>query len=114
IPEGTIVIINLIALHNDPTYWKNVTTFDPNHFLQKDGKINHKPDNWLPFSAGRRVCLGEPVVRCELVLIAAHLLQNFVFTAAKGGKNPELGHVNAGVDPPDFPKIFLEKRLVNY
>ncbi|KAK3085533.1 hypothetical protein FSP39_004760 [Pinctada imbricata] len=115
VPKGTIVMINYLALHTDPKYWKNVTKFDPHHFLQEDGTINHKPDNWLPFSAGRRVCLGEPVVRCELVLIAAHLLQNFDFTASSDANDiPELGHVNAGSEPPQYPKILLEKRVVNY
>ncbi|KAK3086132.1 hypothetical protein FSP39_013975, partial [Pinctada imbricata] len=55
IPEGTIVVINILALHMDPAFWKNVTKFDPSHFI-KDGKLNLKADNWLPFSAGKR-CL---------------------------------------------------------
>ena len=77
VPKGTNVIVNHWALHNDPEFWNNVYEFDPYRYLTQEGKMDVKPDSWLPFSAGRRVCLGEQVVKAELLMITANLLQHF-------------------------------------
>ncbi|XP_060068562.1 steroid 17-alpha-hydroxylase/17,20 lyase-like [Ylistrum balloti] len=77
IPKGTTVMINHWALHNDPRHWKDPKTFDPKRFLDSDGNLGPKPVSWLPFSAGRRVCLGESIAKPELHLICAILLHQF-------------------------------------
>ena len=77
IPKKTTVFTNLWALHHDPNKWEDVDDFKPERFLDKDGKLGPKPANWLPFSAGRRVCLGEPVAKPEFLLIFACLMQRF-------------------------------------
>ena len=58
--------------------------FRPERFLDKDGKLGPKPENWLPFSAGRRVCLGEMVAKPELHLIFACLMQRFNWSLENG------------------------------
>ncbi|OWF46735.1 steroid 17-alpha-hydroxylase/17,20 lyase-like [Mizuhopecten yessoensis] len=77
IPKGTMVMINHWALHNDPKHWKDPSKFDPKRFLDSDGNLAPKPVSWLPFSAGRRVCLGESAAKPELHLICATILQQF-------------------------------------
>lgn len=86
IPKDTNVIINHWALHHDPRKWDKVTEFIPERYLDKDGKLGPKPENWLPFSAGRRVCLGEMVAKPELHLIFASLMQRFSWSFPKGKK----------------------------
>ncbi|KAK3100065.1 hypothetical protein FSP39_014192, partial [Pinctada imbricata] len=113
IPKGTTVFINHWALHNDPNFWKDVDKFDPYRYLTKDGKMDMKPENWLPFSAGRRVCLGEPVARTELLLIASSFLKNFRFKVPPG-----VTHITkprfpvAGSEIPEEYKVVVEKRNI--
>ena len=77
VPSNTMVLVNHWALHHDPTVWKNADHFIPERFLDTDGKLGPKPKNWLPFSAGTRVCMGEAVAKPELLLLFAALMQRF-------------------------------------
>lgn len=86
VPKDTVVIINQWALHHDPLKWEKVNDFIPGRFLDENGKLGPKPENWLPFSAGRRVCLGETVAKPELHLLFACLLQKFKWRLADGVK----------------------------
>ncbi|KAL4220456.1 hypothetical protein ACF0H5_020857 [Mactra antiquata] len=84
IPCGTEVVINHYALHHEPTAWKEVDRFIPERYLDKDGKLGPKPQSWLPFSAGTRVCLGEFVAKPELHLIFASLMQRYKWKMVSG------------------------------
>ncbi|XP_055955296.1 steroid 17-alpha-hydroxylase/17,20 lyase-like [Patella vulgata] len=79
IPKGTMVMINHWALHNDPEVWKDPDVFRPERFMDEDGNLAPKTMSWLPFSAGRRNCLGETIARPEMHLILALLLRNMEF-----------------------------------
>ncbi|ESO89934.1 hypothetical protein LOTGIDRAFT_72583, partial [Lottia gigantea] len=75
VPKGTFIFINHYALHLNPDHWPEVNKFKPERYLDDDGKMAPKPDYWLPFSAGRRVCVGEPMAKSELHLVMAGLFQ---------------------------------------
>ena len=108
VPKDTMVIINIWALHHDATAWDNVDKFIPERFLNADGKMGPKPDSWLPFSAGRRVCLGETVAKPELHLIFAALMQQFSWRAPNGVNidlTPQGGTPVKNITPPYPTKI---------
>ena len=84
IPKGTQVAVNHWALHNDPDAWEEPERFIPERYLDESGKLGPKPTNWLPFSAGKRVCLGEFVAKPELHLIFASLMQRFSWRTVSG------------------------------
>ncbi|NXP58246.1 CP2J2 protein, partial [Chloropsis cyanopogon] len=79
IPKGTVMMANLSSLLFDKNEWKTPDTFNPEHFL-KDGKF-WKNEYFLPFSTGKRSCLGELLARSELFLFFTSLLQKFTFQA---------------------------------
>ncbi|XP_053403353.1 cytochrome P450 1A1-like isoform X2 [Mercenaria mercenaria] len=111
IPKGTTVAINHWALHHDPDAWEEVDRFIPERYLDSKGKLGPKPNNWLPFSAGKRVCLGEFVAKPELHLIFACLMQRYKWKMVSG-KCPDLTQVG-GINGLDYKpyKVVVEKRI---
>ncbi|KAM9346655.1 cytochrome P450 2K1-like [Symphorus nematophorus] len=89
IKEGTTVLPLLTSVLYDESEWESPHTFNPSHFLDKDGKFIRR-DAFMPFSAGRRVCLGESLARMELFLFFTSLLQHFRFTPPPGVTEDEL------------------------
>ncbi len=86
VPEGTITIPNLYAMHTsaDGDFAPNPMEYDPEgHFLDADGVVR-RPAGFMPFGGGRRVCLGEQLARNELFLIAVALLRRVKFLAVPG------------------------------
>ncbi|NWX45067.1 CP2J2 protein, partial [Steatornis caripensis] len=79
IPKGTVMLTNLTSLMFDKKEWETPDTFNPGHFL-KDGQF-WKREAFMPFSIGKRACLGELLARSELFLFFTSLLQQFTFRA---------------------------------
>ncbi|ELW61442.1 cytochrome P450 2J2 isoform X1 [Tupaia chinensis] len=77
LPKGTVIMTNLTALHRDPTEWATPNTFNPEHFLE-NGQFK-KRETFLPFSVGKRACLGEQLAKTELFIFFTSLLQKFTF-----------------------------------
>ncbi|XP_069753816.1 vitamin D 25-hydroxylase isoform X4 [Narcine bancroftii] len=76
IPKGTTVITNLYSVHFDEKYWSSPDLFCPERFLDKNGQFVKK-EAFVPFSIGRRHCLGEQLARMEFFLFFTMLLQRF-------------------------------------
>ncbi|XP_062411727.1 cytochrome P450 2J2-like [Sardina pilchardus] len=83
IPKGTMVLGSLHSVLFDETEWETPHTFNPGHFLDAEGKFR-KREAFLPFSIGKRVCLGEQLARMELFLFFTSLLQRFSFSPPEG------------------------------
>uniref|UniRef100_A0A8C0JE81 Cytochrome P450 n=1 Tax=Chelonoidis abingdonii TaxID=106734 RepID=A0A8C0JE81_CHEAB len=92
IPKGTTVIAVLSSVLKDETVWEKPHEFYPEHFLDAAGQFV-KREAFLPFSAGRRICLGEQLARKELFLFFTTLLQHFTFHIPEDHPRPqEDGH----------------------
>ncbi|GFO02135.1 cytochrome p450 ii f2-like protein ii [Plakobranchus ocellatus] len=90
IPEGTSVIPNLDSVLHDPEIWgSDAEDFRPERFLNSDGTVRHR-EEFIPFSVGRRNCLGMSVAQTELFLFLSAMFQRFKFVLPAPGDLPSL------------------------
>lgn len=112
IRKGTLIWSNLYGTHHDPDIWgQNVNEFVPERFLSPDGTTLVTPEAFIPFSYGKRVCLGERLARDTVFLFASNIAQNFEVSAVDGESKPPLkfsrGHVTL---PPVSTRVVLKER----
>uniref|UniRef100_A0ACD5W6W8 Uncharacterized protein n=1 Tax=Avena sativa TaxID=4498 RepID=A0ACD5W6W8_AVESA len=81
IPKGSTVLVNLWAIHHDPEIWTKPDKFIPERFLE-DEEANFQGTDlrFIPFSAGRRICLGLPLATRMLHAMLGSLLRRFEWT----------------------------------
>ncbi|XP_008311799.1 cytochrome P450 2K1-like [Cynoglossus semilaevis] len=89
IKKGTTVFPLLTSVLYDETEWENPHSFHPAHFLDTEGRFV-KRDAFMPFSAGRRICLGESLARMELFVFFCTLLKSFRFSSPPGVSEDDL------------------------
>ncbi|KAG7521721.1 cytochrome P450 2F2-like [Solea senegalensis] len=88
IPKGTIVIPNLSSVLVEEGQWKFPHEFNPENFLNDQGEFV-KPEAFMPFSTGPRVCLGEALARMELFIFVVSLLRKFKFIWPEDAGKPD-------------------------
>ncbi|KAJ6846756.1 putative isoflavone 2'-hydroxylase [Iris pallida] len=78
IPRGTMLLVNAYAIHRDPKFWDEPTTFKPERFdgdgVDGDEKMKFKN---MPFGFGRRRCAGELMAMRAMGLALGALIQCF-------------------------------------
>ncbi|XP_017038284.1 cytochrome P450 307a1 [Drosophila kikkawai] len=98
VTKGTLVFINNYVLNTSEKNWVNPQEFNPQRFLEKSHRRNsHKGSgsdsgfesdteklqlrknipHFLPFSIGKRTCIGQNLVRGFGFLILANILQRY-------------------------------------
>ncbi|XP_051754923.1 cytochrome P450 2F2-like [Ctenopharyngodon idella] len=92
IPKGTVIIPYLSSALREESQWKFPHEFNPQNFLNEKGEFV-KPDAFLPFSAGSRVCLGENLARMELFLILVTVLRRFRLIWPKDAGEPDFKYI---------------------
>lgn len=83
IRKGTTVLLAAHAAHHDPRWWDDPETFDPSRFLRAATKDRPR-SAFIPFGAGKRICVGQNLALMEAVLTTAVLSQRFVFDIKPG------------------------------
>ncbi|XP_043488900.1 cytochrome P450 4C1-like [Polistes fuscatus] len=74
IPKDCSLMLVIFTLHRNDKYWKDPLTFNPDRFLPG----NYNPKCFLPFSSGRRDCIGQTFAMIEMKGIVATTLRKFV------------------------------------
>ncbi|XP_049520662.1 cytochrome P450 18a1 [Dermacentor silvarum] len=101
IPADTHVVSNLWAIHMDPDLWEDPEEFRPERFLV-NGQVQ-KPDYFMPFSVGRRMCLGNHLTQSEVFLFLSNLLLRYTLELPEGEQPPSMdGHVAVSHTPRPF------------
>lgn len=85
IPKGATVVPLLYACHMDSNLWADPEKFEPTRFIDENGNVK-KPEQFIPFGVGRRMCLGLVLARSELFLFFTSILH--VFNLAKHADEP--------------------------
>ncbi|PHZ11667.1 cytochrome P450 [Rhizopus microsporus ATCC 52813] len=85
IPKGTIIVMNLFAIHHDPIRYPDPYQFKPERHIQfvkdtlDDRKLSQSVEDrpHLSFSTGRRVCVGIHLAERSLFMALSALLACF-------------------------------------
>nr|AUD09141.1 cytochrome P450 family 2 subfamily B [Neotoma stephensi] len=110
LPKNTEVYPILSSALHDPQYFEQPDTFNPDHFLDANGALK-KSEAFMPFSLGKRMCLGEGIARNELFLFFTTILQNFSLSSPLAPKDIELSPKGSGFGkvPPAYQICFLAR-----
>ncbi len=105
IPKGTVLASNFSQIHTDPAVWPDPEAFKPERFLDGGGNFVTHP-GWLPFSAGKRGCVGEVVAKSDMFLSMVFLFQRFTFVPDASSEKLEGACDKARLPMMVIPKPF--------
>ncbi|CAN1223779.1 Cytochrome P450 71AU50 [Linum grandiflorum] len=77
IPEGAKVFLNVWAMHRDPDYWTNPSSFCPGRFVNEGLDYMGNNFHYLPFGSGRRFCAGFQLGEKMVMYVLATFLHMF-------------------------------------
>ncbi|PIA32987.1 hypothetical protein AQUCO_04200022v1 [Aquilegia coerulea] len=75
IPGGTMLLVNMWGIQNDPNLWDEPTKFKPERFEGLEGARDGF--KFMPFGSGRRGCPGEGLAMRVVPLALGALIQCF-------------------------------------
>ncbi|XP_024367233.2 flavonoid 3'-monooxygenase [Physcomitrium patens] len=99
-PALTELIMNIFAIHRDPSVYENPDKFDPTRFVRSpevDPVAGNDFYQLMRFGAGRRMCPGQQLGNTMVTSMLANLLQCFEWETATseresgGGGGDEVG-----------------------
>lgn len=113
--QGSTVFANILHVHYDPTYWLNPEEFKPERFIDPVTKLYKSDERLIPFSIGKRYCLGQSLAEKEYFLFFAGLLQRFDFESPSNQVLPRIGR-DSGIilgllRSAPFYDVIISKRL---
>ncbi len=83
IEQGTLIFVSIWSTHRDPKVWENPAGFDPRRFIG-DAPKERPRFAYLPFSGGRRICVGQGFAMMNATILAAMIAQRFRFDFIPG------------------------------
>ena len=98
IAKGAVFFANQWFIHHDPSVWSDPWVFNPERFLDEEGRLLQPDDdiyyNLMPFSAGRRKCMGEEMALSLMFLYVATIFQSYDVCVGSDGVFPDINPRN--------------------
>ena len=85
IPEGVLVVLDIIRTHRHPDIWEEPDEYNPLRFHPSQEKERH-PYAFMAFSAGYRNCIGQNFALNELKVVISSLIKRFRFAVDESHK----------------------------
>ncbi|KAJ9597612.1 hypothetical protein L9F63_011518, partial [Diploptera punctata] len=109
VKKGTVVFLNNFELNSSEAYWESPEEFRPERFITPDGKVT-KPEYFIPFSTGKRTCIGQRLVQGFAFILLASILQHYDVTTT----NPDCIRTYpacVAIPADTFPLTFIPRHL---
>jgi cytochrome P450 len=74
--KGTSINVSIYHVHRDPIQFPDPLKFIPERFLPENSETRH-PYAFIPFSAGKRNCIGQRFAMLEVKTLLANIFRNF-------------------------------------
>jgi len=111
IPKGSQVVPNLYSVLMDEQTWGDPHNFRPERFLDDNNDVI-KMEEFIPFSLGRRICLGESLARMELFLFLGATFQKYKILPEDADHLPQIqGVFGITMGPKPFNIRCVEREL---
>lgn len=82
IAPGTLIFVNFHVMHNDPTLWDSVDSYNPQRWLEPTKKEDELP--FMPFSDGTHLCPGYRLAYLQAKVFFAPLIKRFKVELVQG------------------------------
>ena len=92
IPKGTTILPSLMSVMLDPEHFSNPHEFNPSRFLDEQGHFK-SDDHVIPFSVGKRFCLGQSLAEKEYYLFFVGIMHMFDINPSPSKPLPSY-HIN--------------------
>ncbi|XP_071804457.1 cytochrome P450 2U1-like [Asterias amurensis] len=114
IPKGIEVWVNIWSVHHDPSIWADAKTFDPGRFLNDEGTELVRHEGCIPFSAGRRACMGESLGKMKIFIFFTSIMRHFRVQPPPDETPPTMeGTLDFTWNPKTFQGVFqVARRMV--
>ena len=77
VKKGSTIAVSPLITQRDPRWWTDPDQFIPERFLEGHELFNKAPKNaFIPFSVGKRNCIGARFALLEMALFSIHLFRN--------------------------------------
>uniref|UniRef100_A0A915EKT0 Cytochrome P450 n=1 Tax=Ditylenchus dipsaci TaxID=166011 RepID=A0A915EKT0_9BILA len=108
VKKGARIVPQVSSVLYDEKIFPKPHEFIPERFIE-DGQLK-KCEELIPFSLGKRQCLGESMARMELFLFTANLFYLYKMSAVNPLKPPSLEKVTGLTVSPIKYNCIIEKR----
>ncbi|EEF32356.1 cytochrome P450, putative [Ricinus communis] len=90
IKPKTMIQVNAWAIGRDPKYWKDPEEFFPERFADGSPDFKGKDYEFLPFGAGRRMCVGMNLGTITVEFVLANLVYCFDWKLPDGMQKEDI------------------------